>query len=62
MTGNVRVYLLDGGTLVIDGYHLYWNAGPGGHAAPRRLRAPGRWAAGGREGVRRAEPDAASRA
>jgi 4-pyridoxolactonase len=30
MTGNVRVYLLDGGTLVIDGYHLYWNAGPGG--------------------------------
>jgi threonine dehydrogenase-like Zn-dependent dehydrogenase len=22
MTGNVRVYLLDGGTLVIDGYHL----------------------------------------
>jgi hypothetical protein len=30
MAGNVRVYLLDGGTLVIDGYHLYWNAGPGG--------------------------------
>ena len=27
MAGNVRVYLLDGGTLVIDGYHLYWNAG-----------------------------------
>lgn len=25
-----RVYLLDGGTLVIDGYHLYWNVGPGG--------------------------------
>jgi 4-pyridoxolactonase len=22
--------LLDTGTLVIDGYHLYWNAGPGG--------------------------------
>ena len=32
MTGNVRVYLLDGGTLVIDGNHLYWNAGPGGPA------------------------------
>jgi 4-pyridoxolactonase len=30
MATNVRVYLLDGGTLVIDGYHLYWNAGPGG--------------------------------
>jgi 4-pyridoxolactonase len=27
---DVRVYLLDTGTLVIDGYHLYWNAGPGG--------------------------------
>ncbi len=27
---DVRVYLLDGGTLVIDGYHLYWNVGPGG--------------------------------
>jgi 4-pyridoxolactonase len=30
MATNVRVYLLDGGTLVIDGYHLYWNACPGG--------------------------------
>lgn len=30
MAQNVRVFLLDGGTLVIDGYHLYWNAGPGG--------------------------------
>jgi 4-pyridoxolactonase len=30
MPGKTRVYLLDGGTLVIDGYHLYWNAGPGG--------------------------------
>jgi 4-pyridoxolactonase len=30
MTGNVRVYLPDGETLVIDGYHPYWNAGPGG--------------------------------
>jgi len=28
--GETRVYLLDGGTLVIDGYHLYWNVGPGG--------------------------------
>jgi 4-pyridoxolactonase len=27
---DTRVFLLDGGTLVIDGYHLYWNAGPGG--------------------------------
>ncbi|MFZ0667901.1 MAG: N-acyl homoserine lactonase family protein [Acidimicrobiales bacterium] len=27
---ETRVFLLDGGTLVIDGYHLYWNAGPGG--------------------------------
>ncbi|HEY2285050.1 MAG TPA: MBL fold metallo-hydrolase, partial [Streptosporangiaceae bacterium] len=30
MAGKARVYLLDGGTLVIDGYHLYWNVGPGG--------------------------------
>ncbi len=30
MPRDVRVYLLDGGTLVIDGYHLYWNVGPGG--------------------------------
>ena len=30
MAQNAQVYLLDGGTLVIDGYHLYWNAGPGG--------------------------------
>ena len=35
MASNVRVYLLDGGTLVIDGYHLYWNAGPGGLVCPR---------------------------
>lgn len=26
----LRVFLLDGGTLVIDGYHLFWNVGPGG--------------------------------
>jgi 4-pyridoxolactonase len=25
-----KVYLLDGGSLVIDGYHLYWNKGPAG--------------------------------
>jgi 4-pyridoxolactonase len=30
MSSELRVYLLDGGSLVIDGYHLYWNAGPGG--------------------------------
>ena len=29
-TKQTRVFILDGGTLVIDGYHLYWNAGPGG--------------------------------
>lgn len=29
MTGT-QLALLDGGTLVIDGYHLYWNVGPGG--------------------------------
>jgi hypothetical protein len=26
----MRVYLPDGGTLVIDGYHLYCNLRPGG--------------------------------
>jgi 4-pyridoxolactonase len=25
-----RVYLLDGGTLEMDGYHVFWNRGPGG--------------------------------
>jgi len=30
MAQETKVYLLDGGTLVIDGYHLYWNVGPGG--------------------------------
>jgi 4-pyridoxolactonase len=25
-----RVYLLDGGTLEMDGFHVYWNRGPGG--------------------------------
>jgi len=29
MTGT-KVYLLDGGTLVIDGFHAFWNRGPGG--------------------------------
>lgn len=27
---ETKVYLLDGGTLVIDGYHTFWNRGPGG--------------------------------
>ena len=27
---NTKVYLLDGGTLVIDGFHVFWNRGPGG--------------------------------
>ena len=27
---ETKVYLLDGGTLVIDGYHAFWNRGPGG--------------------------------
>src|SRR3546814_7434246 len=27
---DTKVYLLDGGTLVIDGYHVFWNKGPGG--------------------------------
>ena len=29
MSAN-KVYLLDGGSLVIDGYHAFWNRGPGG--------------------------------
>ena len=29
MSAN-KIYLLDGGTLVIDGYHAFWNRGPGG--------------------------------
>jgi 4-pyridoxolactonase len=28
--GVEKVYLLDGGTLVIDGLHVFWNAGPAG--------------------------------
>ena len=27
---KTKVYILDGGTLVIDGYHAFWNRGPGG--------------------------------
>ncbi len=27
---DTKVYLLDGGTLVLDGYHVFWNRGPGG--------------------------------
>jgi 4-pyridoxolactonase len=27
---DTKVYLLDGGTLVIDGFHMFWNRGPGG--------------------------------
>src|SRR3546814_4013520 len=27
---DTKVYLLDGGTLVIDGYHVFGNKGPGG--------------------------------
>ncbi len=27
---NTKVYLLDGGTLVIDGFHAFWNRGPSG--------------------------------
>lgn len=27
---DTKVYLLDGGSLVLDGFHIYWNKGPGG--------------------------------
>lgn len=27
---DTKVYLLDGGSLVLDGYHVFWNKGPGG--------------------------------
>jgi 4-pyridoxolactonase len=27
---DTKVYFLDGGTLLLDGYHIYWNQGPGG--------------------------------
>ncbi len=27
---DTKVYLLDGGTLVMDGLHAFWNAGPSG--------------------------------
>ncbi len=27
---DTKVFLLDGGSLVLDGYHVFWNRGPGG--------------------------------
>jgi len=27
---DTKVYLLDNGSLVLDGFHIYWNRGPGG--------------------------------
>lgn len=27
---DTKVYLLDGGSLILDGYHVFWNRGPGG--------------------------------
>lgn len=27
---DTKVYLLDGGSLALDGFHVYWNRGPGG--------------------------------
>ena len=27
---DTKVYLLDGGSLMIDGYHAFWNRGPAG--------------------------------
>lgn len=27
---DTKVYLLDGGSLVIDGFHVFWNRGPAG--------------------------------
>ena len=27
---DTKVYLLDNGSLVLDGFHVYWNRGPGG--------------------------------
>lgn len=27
---DTKVYLLDSGTLVLDGFHIWWNKGPGG--------------------------------
>lgn len=28
--GSTKVYFIDGGTLVLDGFHMFWNKGPGG--------------------------------
>ena len=27
---DTKVFLLDGGSLVLDGFHIWWNKGPGG--------------------------------
>lgn len=27
---DTKVYLLDGGSLVLDGFHVFWNRRPGG--------------------------------
>jgi 4-pyridoxolactonase len=27
---DTKVYLLDGGSIVIDGFHMFWNVGPAG--------------------------------
>lgn len=27
---DTKVYLLDGGTIALDGFHIWWNKGPGG--------------------------------
>ena len=35
---ETRVFILDGGTLVIDGFHIYWNRGAGGRGALPRLQ------------------------
>ena len=49
---DTKVYLLDGGSLVIDGFHAFWNRGPGGelrfpcyavlveHVDGQRIRPP----------------------
>ena len=29
-TQDMKVFLLNGGSLLLDGYHLFWNVGPGG--------------------------------
>ena len=34
---DTKVYLLDGGSLVIDGFHAFWNRGPRGRSEERRV-------------------------